>query len=199
MAKDAKGKFISEGTEDYVPMNPLEKWEHEYNMIVDSGAAANVAKYVTEPTGLAQGRDRGGALGDQEIVNRRWTLFGGIFRPRDPLAGVIDISADIALAVQVQIGEQTTTGILPINDRRVVATGSLIVLLHTEGCTAVHWPMPLDILRPRPLYADDLTVVVNASADLPELRNIEWIATLMYAVADGEMADQLQYLQRLRS
>lgn len=192
------GRFTSgpPGGEDHVPQNPLEAWMNEFELVVDSGAATNTAQAAVEPTGLGVTK---GAVGDKEVAHRRWTIYGGIFRPlglEDMPAGA---PASFAMKVQVQVGDQTVTPLM--RDRThplVVCEGLLNFWLLTSGGGELVWPKPMDIVHPFPLYAEELTVVVDAESNLASVQNCEWLVTLYYAVAEGRMQDQLQYLQMLQ-
>ena len=197
--KTADGRFAAGGDvgpEDYVPGNPLEKWPDLFRLTVDSGADASVAQYANDETGLGGGK---GMLGDQEIANRRWTVFGGVVRPKR-FADYTALAAQTAshlVAIQLQIGVQAATGILDLDDPKVIGTG--IIDVRGAAVERTPWPVPMDILAPFPMYAEHITVVVDAGVNVAELRNIQYEAVLQYAVAQGELSDQIQYLTKLQA
>lgn len=196
-SRSVGGRFVAGGGEDHVPQNPLEAWMNEFDIVVNSGADSSAAVAATKETGLGV---RAGYVGDKEVGFRRWTVYGGIWRPR----GLADIpqggTQDAGMKLQLQIGDQTgAPAILDRDDPLVVAEGILSTGMTTSGARIISWPKALDIIHPFPMYAEDLTLALDCTINNAFFTTRDWLLTLFYAVAEGRMEDQLQYLTTLQS
>lgn len=187
--KDRRGRFVADGEEDFAPQLRMEKYWNVMPVWFEFDSTDSSTPKVTSfPTGM-EVQEAGDQ--DERVIGRKWVLKGACWQP-ESTGQVSGVSWETAVAIQVDLRLPGVTAIG--RQTRGILGRSLMTPVHNgvpalEFAGLVHWPLPLDILTPMPIFSEDLEIVANTKVDLAPWQGLSGVMHLVYGWADARVRD----------
>ena len=189
--RSAGGQF---GPEDFVPQLPWEKYANIKKVKVTFGADSSVAVKTQFSTGMSVAEMPEGLLGEGKGP-AKWVLMGGDLAPYK-LSDIPGISAGGPYHVEAQLLYGKRAALADGDSTLLVARVQWSNEYSASGMWRTRWPIPLDILVPGPLFAQDLSVVMQSTGNTNDYNGTSWLMRLVYGWAEGQLADVIAELQQ---
>jgi len=124
---------------------------------------------------------------------RKWVLLGMNWGPAN-LSDIPDaLGADCALQIQFALGEHAAQ--IDADDSQLICQQEWQVnVVGAAGVQFESWPHTVPILSPIPIFANELTVMLQCSINDTAFQNLSWYYELVYVWRDADDLDISDFL-----
>lgn len=197
VAKNARGQFAAE---DFAPELAMERyWNTKFVDFESHPSDGSLNQVTSFKTGM-EIEESGDA--DEGVIGKKWVLKAAVWQPRS--LGVTEMyTLDLVDEVSVTLRYPATAGSTYDRSAGEVIGRSTICSLQ-QGIPSntlggvIHWPLPLDILTPMPIFAEELEIACRFMTDAATWDNSRFTMTLLYGWAPATMRDIIAGLQQTR-
>jgi len=173
---------------DFVPGLVMEDYMNERRIPLEFGADAGVAVGATVLTGLEMELS-----GDSGLGGLKWVLFGATYQPAS-LGDYPDPAIVGRHVFQLQARVEVAPALLDAEDERVICSGGYCADRETSGALGLAFPLPMDILHPKPLIRKQYQMVMQA-VDNTSFNSLKWVVKLYWGVDPLNAGDAGAVLQ----
>lgn len=182
------GRFV--GKEDFAPELALERFWNEKNVAFALHVSNSATPQMT-PFDTGMSVEETGDADEAMDLGRKWVLRGGVVQPLGPVTvpGSNQWGSAEGLFVQLQypghgqmLGREER-GVLGRASMTMMNMGTLV------GRNTVVWPLPLDILMHKAIFAEELEIWARTGAAQADFDEAYFCMTLCYGWAPASNRD----------